>query len=40
VRRAFAILLGLLAFVGEFIPVVGPWISFVPIALILLANNS
>lgn len=35
----FAILLGLLAFVGEFIPVIGPWMAFVPTALIVLATD-
>ena len=35
----FALLLGLLAFAGEFIPVIGPWLAFVPAALIVLATD-
>nr|MDQ3022963.1 AI-2E family transporter [bacterium] len=34
----YALLLGILAFIGEFIPVVGNLIAFVPIALITLAT--
>jgi predicted PurR-regulated permease PerM len=36
-RVPFAVILGILACVGEFIPVVGPWIAFVPIALVALS---
>jgi len=35
----YALLLGLLAFAGEFIPVLGPWLAFVPTALIVLATD-
>ena len=38
-RVEFALLLGLLAFAGEFIPVFGPWMAFFPAALIILATN-
>lgn len=34
----YALLLGLLAFAGEFVPVLGPWLAFVPIALVVLAT--
>ena len=33
-------LLGILAFIGEFIPVVGNLIAFFPIALVVLATSS
>jgi predicted PurR-regulated permease PerM len=35
----YALLLGLLAFAGEFIPVLGPWLAFAPTAVIVLATN-
>lgn len=35
----YALLLGLLAFAGEFIPVLGPWMAFFPTALIVLATD-
>ncbi len=35
----YALLLGLLAFAGEFIPVLGPWLAFAPTALIVLATD-
>ena len=33
----YAVLLGLLMFLGEFIPVIGPWLAFIPALLIILA---
>jgi predicted PurR-regulated permease PerM len=33
----YAVLLGLLMFLGEFIPVIGPWLAFVPALLVILA---
>lgn len=35
----YALLLGLFAFAGEFIPVLGPWMAFIPTALIVLATD-
>ena len=35
----YALLLGLLAFAGEFIPVLGPWLAFAPTAVIVMATN-
>lgn len=35
----YALLLGLFAFAGEFVPVLGPWLAFVPIALVVLATS-
>jgi len=35
----YALLLGVLSFVGEFIPVIGSWISFAIIALVTLATD-
>jgi len=35
----YALLFGLVAFAGEFIPVLGPWLAFFPIALIVLATD-
>lgn len=35
----YALLLGLLACAGEFIPVLGPWLAFFPTAIIILATN-
>ena len=36
----FALLLGLLAFFGEFIPVIGPWLAYLPTALIVMTGDS
>lgn len=36
----FALLLGLLAFFGEFIPVIGPWLAYLPTALIVMTSDS
>ncbi len=36
----FAMLLGLLAFFGEFIPVIGPWLAYLPTALIVMTSDS
>ncbi len=33
----YAVLLGLLMFIGEFIPVIGPWAAFIPSLLVILA---
>lgn len=35
----FALLLGLLAFFGEFIPVIGPWLAYLPTALIVMTGE-
>lgn len=35
----FSVLLGILACLGEFIPVIGAWVAFIPAALIALANG-
>lgn len=35
----FSILLGILAGLGEFVPVIGAWVSFVPIALVALTTG-
>jgi predicted PurR-regulated permease PerM len=36
----FALLLGMLAFFGEFIPVIGPWLAYLPTALIVLTGDT
>ena len=36
----FALLLGLLAFFGEFIPVIGPWMAYLPTALIVMTSDT
>ena len=35
----FALLLGLLALFGEFIPVIGPWLAYLPTALIVMTSD-
>lgn len=35
----YALLLGLLAFAGEFVPVIGPWLALLPTAVIVLATS-
>jgi predicted PurR-regulated permease PerM len=33
----YAVLLGLFMFLGEFIPVIGPWVAFIPVLVVVLA---
>ncbi|MCB1218432.1 AI-2E family transporter [bacterium] len=35
----FALLLGMLAFFGEFVPVIGPWLAYLPTALIVMTGE-
>lgn len=35
----YALLLGLFAFAGEFVPVLGPWLAYVPITVVVLATE-
>ena len=34
-----ALLLGMLAFFGEFVPVIGPWLAYLPTALIVMTGE-